>query len=345
MTAPVGISQHDGRRRDVACRASRSAARSRKIAAVADKMAFVRSFAHTNSGHGGGTHYVMTGYDNRMVDNGGVPSRPALRLDPGPRPRREPPGDRHADLRADRRHPQAGGPAFLGTAYAPFDQDGQARRSMTLVAARRAVRRPPQPAGVARRHQPPASMPAAQLEGMKKFEQQAFNLVLGTAAEGVRHQEGRRQDAASATARAWANRCSPPAACAKPAAASSRSTTAAGTCTATSPAAWTQRSPQLDQAVVGLRRRRRPARPRRRRILLVITGEFGRTPRVNRNAGRDHWAPLSTLALAGGGLKMGQVVGESASKVDVPGTHADPPAGPDGHDLPRAGHRPASCSS
>jgi uncharacterized protein (DUF1501 family) len=54
------------------------------------------------------------------------------------------------------------------------------------------------------------------------------------------------------------------------------------------------------------------------RILLVVTGEFGRTPKVNRNAGRDHWAPLSTLALAGGGLKMGQVVGESAPKADVP---------------------------
>jgi uncharacterized protein (DUF1501 family) len=53
-------------------------------------------------------------------------------------------------------------------------------------------------------------------------------------------------------------------------------------------------------------------------ILLVITGEFGRTPRVNRNAGRDHWAPLSTLALAGGGLKMGQVIGESNANVEVP---------------------------
>jgi hypothetical protein len=34
-----------------------------KMAGVADKMAFVRSFAHRNSGHGGGTHWVMTGYD------------------------------------------------------------------------------------------------------------------------------------------------------------------------------------------------------------------------------------------------------------------------------------------
>jgi len=49
-----------------------------KMAAVADKMAFVRSFAHTNSGHGGGTHWVMTGYDDRAVDNGGQPTRPSL---------------------------------------------------------------------------------------------------------------------------------------------------------------------------------------------------------------------------------------------------------------------------
>ena len=55
-------------------------------------------------------------------------------------------------------------------------------------------------------------------------------------------------------------------------------------------------------------------------ILLVISGEFGRTPKVNKNMGRDHWAPLTTLALAGGGLKMGQTVGESARKVDVPKT-------------------------
>ncbi len=49
-----------------------------KMARVADKMVFVRSFAHRNSGHGGGTHWVMTGYDNRNIDNGGLPSRPSM---------------------------------------------------------------------------------------------------------------------------------------------------------------------------------------------------------------------------------------------------------------------------
>ncbi len=47
------------------------------------------------------------------------------------------------------------------------------------------------------------------------------------------------------------------------------------------------------------------------KILLVCCGEMGRTPRVNKNGGRDHWGSLGSLLLAGGGLKMGQVIGQS----------------------------------
>jgi uncharacterized protein (DUF1501 family) len=54
------------------------------------------------------------------------------------------------------------------------------------------------------------------------------------------------------------------------------------------------------------------------RILLIVTGEFGRTPRINANGGRDHWPQLGTLALAGGGLRMGQVVGESTARAESP---------------------------
>ncbi len=46
-------------------------------------------------------------------------------------------------------------------------------------------------------------------------------------------------------------------------------------------------------------------------ILLVVCGEMGRTPRINKNGGRDHWGNLGPLLLAGGGLKMGQVIGRS----------------------------------
>lgn len=46
-------------------------------------------------------------------------------------------------------------------------------------------------------------------------------------------------------------------------------------------------------------------------ILLVAGGEMGRTPRINKNGGRDHWGGLSPLLLAGGGLHRGQVIGQS----------------------------------
>jgi uncharacterized protein (DUF1501 family) len=54
------------------------------------------------------------------------------------------------------------------------------------------------------------------------------------------------------------------------------------------------------------------------RVLTIITGDFGRTPKLNKGGGRDHWSGLCTLALAGGGLKMGQVIGRSGPKNDVP---------------------------
>src|SRR5205085_3243337 len=47
------------------------------------------------------------------------------------------------------------------------------------------------------------------------------------------------------------------------------------------------------------------------KILLVVCGEMGRTPKVNKNGGRDHWGNLGPLLLAGGGLRMGQVIGQS----------------------------------
>ena len=56
------------------------------------------------------------------------------------------------------------------------------------------------------------------------------------------------------------------------------------------------------------------------KILLVITGDFGRTPRVNKKGGRDHWAKLGTLAFAGGGLNMGQVIGQSDRQAARPMT-------------------------
>ena len=46
-------------------------------------------------------------------------------------------------------------------------------------------------------------------------------------------------------------------------------------------------------------------------VVVIAWGEFGRTPRINKDAGRDHWAPVSCAILAGGGLKTGQAIGST----------------------------------
>jgi uncharacterized protein (DUF1501 family) len=285
-------------------------------ARVADKMAFVRSFAHKNSGHGGGTHWVMTGYDNRTADNGGIPSRPSY-------------GSILARVRGAS-HPVTGmptyvrsgrifgdGSAFLGTAYAPFDPNGETKKSMSLELPRdRFDSRRNLLTGLDRmKAEADAS---GMLEGMSRFEQQAFDLVLGSANQAF---DVSREDAklvqqyGTGLGQQMLQ---------------ARRLCEAGCGFVTIQyGGWDMhgniensmksRSPSLDRAVATFVEDVHQ-RGLSENILLVITGEFGRTPKVNKGAGRDHWAPLSTLALSGGGLRMGQPVGESAPKVDVPQT-------------------------
>ena len=285
-----------------------------QMAGQADKLALVRSFAHTNSGHGGGTHFVMTGYDNRQIDNGGMPSRPSI-------------GSIVARARGAN-HPITGmptyvrlgrivtdGPAFLGASFAPFDPAGQALKNMTLsVAQDRLGDRRTLLASLDRMNS--VVDRSGMMDGIDRFEQQAFNLVLGGAPNAF-DLKGEDPKNVARYGKGFGEQLL-----------RARRLCEAGCGFVTlSYGGWDmhqqietglkRRSPELDRAVAAFLQDTHE-RGLNERILLVITGEFGRTPKVNRNAGRDHWAPLSTLALGGGSLKMGQVVGESAPKGDVP---------------------------
>ena len=58
-----------------------------------------------------------------------------------------------------------------------------------------------------------------------------------------------------------------------------------------------------------------------KRVLLVVTGEFGRTPKVEQaknRPGRDHWPLAQSILVSGGGAKMGQVIGSTTSKAETP---------------------------
>ncbi len=62
------------------------------------------------------------------------------------------------------------------------------------------------------------------------------------------------------------------------------------------------------------------------KILLIVTGEMGRSPRRNRNGGRDHYGTLTPLLLFGGGLRMGQVIGQSDKGATAPAGDPQTPA-------------------
>lgn len=285
-----------------------------QIAQNAKHFSFVRSFAHTNSGHGGGTHFVMTGYDYPFADANMPPIKPSF----GSIISRYR-GASHAVTGIPTYVRMNGidcdGAAWLGTANGPFDAGGEAKRNLNLqvelarIDGRRRLLK-----GLDRINR--EADRTGLMKGLDSFEGQAFDLVLGRSKEAFDlNREDPRLRAKYGTGLGEQML-------------QARRLCEVGCGFVTIHlGGWDMHGgivqglknlcPIVDQAVAtfvddvaqrGLDKQ----------ILLVISGEFGRTPRVNQNAGRDHWAPLSTLAFAHGGLKNGRFIGESSSKAEVP---------------------------
>ncbi|MFO0841090.1 MAG: DUF1501 domain-containing protein [Gemmataceae bacterium] len=76
--------------------------------------------------------------------------------------------------------------------------------------------------------------------------------------------------------------------------------------------------PQVDRGVANLVQDLHD-RGMDRDVVVVMWGEFGRTPRINNSdGGRDHWSPVMSALVAGGGLKMGQAVGATSARGEYP---------------------------
>jgi hypothetical protein len=58
-----------------------------------------------------------------------------------------------------------------------------------------------------------------------------------------------------------------------------------------------------------------------RDVTVVVWGEFGRTPKINKDAGRDHWSRVNGALLAGGGMRVGQVIGSTDSTASTAKDH------------------------
>ena len=263
----------------------------------------------------------MTGYDNRGIDNGGLPSRPSIgSITAKHRGTNSPSGVptyvRLNGIGSD-------GPAFLGAAYSPFDPNGQAKRNMKLeIPMDRLNDRRNLLSSLDRTNR--QADQSGLMDGLDSFEQQAFKVILGDSNKAFdykledprvveRFGGGLGQQLLL-----------------------SRRLVEAGVGFVTVQyggwdmhgqikTAMDRRAPQLDHAVAALIEDL-DQRGLSDDVLVVVTGEFGRTPKVNGNAGRDHWAPLSTLALSGGKFTGGKVIGRSDNKVSIPATD---PVGPE----------------
>ena len=295
-------------------------------ARVMDRLAVVRSVTHTNAGHGMGTHWMMTGYvptieinDNLNPSCGSVvakmrganaPQLPAYVCLPNP--------------------PPSANAAYLGVSYNPFspgddpsnpnfhvrdmklgwrvDLDRFKDRKQLLHGLDK-LRRDVDTEGIAK--------------GYDRFYHDAFDIITSERcrrAFDIHQEDPRLRDRYGPDS--WGQSTL----------LARRLVEAGVTFVTVNMGGWDTHSnnfnelktrllPRYDRALAALLEDLHD-RGLSQRVLVMTYGEFGRTPRINPQAGRDHWPGAMSVVFAGGGLKMGQVVGSTDPKAEAPKTRA-----------------------
>ncbi|MDP6446315.1 MAG: DUF1501 domain-containing protein, partial [Pirellulaceae bacterium] len=285
-----------------------------RLAKIADKMVFVRSFAVPTSSHNRAAFWINTGFAHN-ANRPSIGSIVSRVRGSNHRVTGMPTYVKMGQIGFNDDAPRIPGPAWLGKAYSPFAPSGPARDNMNLATTverledrRKLLQRLDQ----LRRESDTSGV----IEGVDGLNRQALTLILGKAPEAF---DLKKEDPATVARYGGGLGAS---------LLTARRLCEAG-CgfVAASLQGWDmhgnvkggmdRRGPEVDRAVSALVEDLHQ-RGLDKKILVVVSGEFGRTPRINKRAGRDHWGALSTLALAGGGLQVGQVVGQSSDKAEVP---------------------------
>ena len=292
-----------------------------RIAKVMDKFSIIRSFGHRNAGHGPADHYMFTGYhpvggfDGGLKPNNQQPSiGSVISSQLGPR------GPIPPYICLPTMHNSASS-AYLGPKAAPFTIEADPsspgfavpdlQPPLTVDAARVDDRR--ELLKKVDRFQ--GSAEAAANKGTRQlgvFAQRATELMtskaakeafdLGRETEKMRDAYGRNTLGQSCLM-------------------ARRLVEAGVRCVTVDHANWDTHFhnfrvlkedllPKFDQAIPTLFNDLN-SRGMLKKTLVVLTGEFGRTPKINKDAGRDHWSRCFTVAMGGGGVQGGRVVGKS----------------------------------
>jgi hypothetical protein len=294
----------------------------KRLAALADKLAVVRSIRHNQGNHGAGNHYMMTGAPPRIPVGCGAfvsfhPSLGSVVAHERGAP---------AGMPAYFSMPQmsrSGGPNFLGAKYAPFvvadNPNGPGFRvrdvaiprelSVGRFESRKQVR--VQVDRMLRMHDKAAADPVAALD---EHYQQGFDLISSKEAQAA-FDIGREPDRVRETygRSPFGQR-----------ALLARRLVEAGVPFVTLyEGGWDhhtnlfkslgQRLPPFEATIAALIEDL-SQRGLLDSTLVLALGEFGRTPQINKDAGRDHWSNAMSVLFAGGGTPGGQVIGATDKK-------------------------------
>ena len=307
-----------------------------KTAKVMDKFSLVRSFTHRNAGHGPADHYMFTGYHPVGGFNGGLkpnnqhPSMGSVishKLGPrGPIPPYVCLPNMH----------NSGSAAYLGAKAAPFTIEAD----------------PSSPGFTVPDLQPPLSVDATRVDDRRGlltkvdrfqksaeakanqgtrelgvFAQRATELMTSKAAKeafDIHKESPKLRDAYGRTT--LGQSCL-----------MARRLVEAGVrCVTVDHSNWDTHYhnfrvlkedllPKFDMAIPTFLKDMED-RGLLKKTVVVITGEFGRTPKINKDAGRDHWSRGFTVAIGGGGVQGGRLVGKSDKWAMDP---AENPYGPE----------------
>lgn len=301
-----------------------------QLAQQMDKFSVVRSFGHRNSNHGAADHYLLTAYHPEAGFNGGL------------KPNNQKPS--HGSVMAKMLGPRGSVPpyvclpkmhnsassSYLGSTVAPFVVEADPNvpdfsvpdlaPPIGLQAERLANRR--ELISQVDRFQKSAETQAnRKAKTLSTYQQKAFDLMTSKETKSAFniHLE-------SAPLRDEYGRNTLGQSCLM----ARRLVEAGVRCVLIDHTDWdthynnfhvlkNQLLPKLDGAMSGLLRDL-DDRGMLEKTLVLVTGEFGRTPRINQFAGRDHWGPSSAIAMAGGGIRGGTIVGASDERAEKPAT-------------------------
>ncbi len=286
-----------------------------KLAANFDKFVAIRSLVGQADDHN--PYHVMTGRSRMSRDGaqppGGWPSLGStLSKLQGQGPNGTPP---YISINS------GVGAGFLGTAHSPFAPSGKGRSDMTLngitldrledrktlLTSFDKLRRDADASGV--------------MKGVDSFNEAAFGMI--TSSKMLEALDVNREDSKVAERyKVRGDRKLTDFLVAR------RLVEAGARCVTLSFGGWDTHSknfetlkrqlPQLDQGVTALVQDLHD-RGLDKDVSVVVWGEFGRTPRVNMGAGRDHWSRVMGALLAGGGMRTGQVIGATDRLGGEPG--------------------------